>query len=76
MPVAHLTDVVVARLKTPGMYFDETTPVRRSRRKEPQDLDSSSAARSASVRASPLVRETPEWGRHPSGGGALEDGRP
>src|SRR3984893_16097649 len=26
MPVTHLTDVVVSRLKTPGTYFDETTP--------------------------------------------------
>jgi integrase len=26
MPVTHLTDVVVSRLKTPGSYFDETTP--------------------------------------------------
>jgi hypothetical protein len=22
----HLTDVVVQRLKTPGIYYDETTP--------------------------------------------------
>jgi hypothetical protein len=26
MPVAHLTDIVVSRLKTPGIYYDETTP--------------------------------------------------
>ena len=26
MPVAHLTDVVVLRLSTPGTYFDKTTP--------------------------------------------------
>jgi integrase len=26
MPVAHLTDVVVSRLKEPGTYFDEHTP--------------------------------------------------
>jgi hypothetical protein len=26
MPVAHLTDVMVSRLRTPGTYFDETTP--------------------------------------------------
>jgi integrase len=26
MPVTHLTDVVVSRLKTPGSYFDDTTP--------------------------------------------------
>jgi integrase len=26
MPVAHLTDIVVSRLKSPGTYFDETTP--------------------------------------------------
>jgi Arm DNA-binding domain len=26
MPVAHLTDVVVSRLKEPGTYFDENTP--------------------------------------------------
>ena len=26
MPVAHLTDVVVSRLRTPGTYFDQTTP--------------------------------------------------
>src|ERR1700712_1216714 len=26
MPVTHLTDVVVSRLKTPGTYFDESTP--------------------------------------------------
>jgi integrase len=26
MPVTHLTDIVVARIKTPGSYFDETTP--------------------------------------------------
>jgi integrase len=26
MPVAHLTDVVVSRLKTPGTYYDKTTP--------------------------------------------------
>jgi hypothetical protein len=26
MPVAHLTDVTVSRLRTPGTYFDETTP--------------------------------------------------
>lgn len=26
MPVTHFTDVVVSRLKTPGSYFDETTP--------------------------------------------------
>jgi integrase len=26
MPVAHLTDVVVSRLKQPGTYFDENTP--------------------------------------------------
>jgi integrase len=26
MPVTHLTDVVVSRLKEPGTYFDETTP--------------------------------------------------
>ncbi|MEA2951297.1 MAG: hypothetical protein QOJ96_817 [Alphaproteobacteria bacterium] len=26
MPVSHLTDVVVSRLKTPGIYYDETTP--------------------------------------------------
>ncbi len=26
MPVAHITDVVVSRLKTPGTYFDKTTP--------------------------------------------------
>lgn len=26
MPVTHLTDVVVSRLKTPGTYYDESTP--------------------------------------------------
>jgi hypothetical protein len=26
MPVTHLTDVVVSRLKSLGTYFDETTP--------------------------------------------------
>jgi hypothetical protein len=26
MPTAHLTDIVVSRLKAPGTYFDETTP--------------------------------------------------
>jgi integrase len=26
MPVAHLTDLVVSRLKEPGTYFDENTP--------------------------------------------------
>jgi hypothetical protein len=26
MPVAHLTDVMVSRLRMPGTYFDETTP--------------------------------------------------
>jgi integrase len=26
MPVTHLTDIVVSRLKEPGTYFDETTP--------------------------------------------------
>ena len=26
MPVAHLTDVVVSRLATPGIYYDKTTP--------------------------------------------------
>ncbi|MGF6428188.1 tyrosine-type recombinase/integrase [Bradyrhizobium elkanii] len=26
MPSIHLTDIVVSRLKTPGTYFDETTP--------------------------------------------------
>ena len=26
MPVTHLTDLVVSRLKTPGSYFDEATP--------------------------------------------------
>jgi hypothetical protein len=26
MPTAHLTDIVVSRLKTPGTYFDESTP--------------------------------------------------
>lgn len=26
MPTAHLTDIVVLRLRTPGTYFDETTP--------------------------------------------------
>src|ERR1700730_15748434 len=26
MPVTHLTDVVVSRLKTLGTYFDKTTP--------------------------------------------------
>ena len=26
MPVAHLTDVVVLRLRTPGTYFDKSTP--------------------------------------------------
>jgi integrase len=26
MPKTHLTDVVVSRLKTPGTYFDESTP--------------------------------------------------
>ncbi len=26
MPVSHLTDIVVSRLKTPGIYYDETTP--------------------------------------------------
>jgi hypothetical protein len=26
MPVVHLTDIVVSRLKSPGTYFDETTP--------------------------------------------------
>jgi integrase len=26
MPVTHLTDVVVSRLSTPGIYYDETTP--------------------------------------------------
>lgn len=26
MPVAHLTEVVVLRLKTPGIYYDTTTP--------------------------------------------------
>jgi integrase len=26
MPVVHLTDIVVSRLKLPGTYFDETTP--------------------------------------------------
>ncbi|MDI1345078.1 MAG: site-specific integrase [Pseudolabrys sp.] len=26
MPVAHLTDIVVQRLRTPGTYFDKTTP--------------------------------------------------
>ena len=26
MPVTHLTDIVVSRIKEPGTYFDETTP--------------------------------------------------
>ena len=26
MPVAHLTDIMVSRLRTPGTYFDEITP--------------------------------------------------
>ena len=26
MPKAHLTDIVVQRLKLPGTYFDATTP--------------------------------------------------
>jgi integrase len=26
MPVTHLTDIVVSRLKTSGIYYDETTP--------------------------------------------------
>jgi integrase len=26
MPTTHLTDIVVQRLKTPGSYFDDTTP--------------------------------------------------
>jgi integrase len=26
MPVTHITDIVVSRLKAPGTYFDETTP--------------------------------------------------
>lgn len=26
MPVVHLTDIVVSRLKTPGTYFDDATP--------------------------------------------------
>jgi integrase len=26
LPSAHLTDIAVARLRTPGTYFDETTP--------------------------------------------------
>src|ERR1043166_6115113 len=26
MPTTHLTDIVVSRLRTPGTYFDETTP--------------------------------------------------
>jgi Arm domain-containing DNA-binding protein len=26
MPTAHLTDIVVSRLKEPGTYFDESTP--------------------------------------------------
>ena len=26
MPSIHLTDIVVSRLKSPGTYFDETTP--------------------------------------------------
>ena len=26
MPVTHLTDVVVSRLKEPGTYFNESTP--------------------------------------------------
>jgi hypothetical protein len=26
MPVTHLTDVVVSPIKSPGTYFDETTP--------------------------------------------------
>jgi integrase len=26
MPVTHLTDIVVSRIKLPGTYFDETTP--------------------------------------------------
>ena len=26
MPVTHLTDIVVSRIKSPGTYFDETTP--------------------------------------------------
>jgi hypothetical protein len=26
MPVVHLTDIVVSRLKAPGIYYDETTP--------------------------------------------------
>ena len=26
MPTAHLTDIVVSRLSTVGIYYDETTP--------------------------------------------------
>ena len=26
MPVTHLTDIVVSRLKTPGIYYDQMTP--------------------------------------------------
>jgi hypothetical protein len=26
MPVAHLTDIVVTRLKEPGTYYDQTLP--------------------------------------------------